>query len=158
MLVFTSPHNRRGALTRVKHYYGVCDAELLRYVQHLADRNDPAALLHVCERRLENVVCRAGFTRTRIDARRAIVHGHILVNNRKMTHPGYLTQCGDAIGIRPRPHIEAQYRFLFARTAPPRWLRAEPGLLRATVLRLPVGEDIALAVDSAAVVEELSSH
>jgi small subunit ribosomal protein S4 len=158
MLVFHSPHYRRGALAKLKHYYGPCEAELARYVHQLADRGDASALLPLCERRLENVVCRAGFTRTRIDARRAVVHGHVLVNRRKMTHPGYLVQCGDAIGIRPRPHIEAQYRLQFARTTPPRWLRAEPGQLRATVLRLPVGDDVRLAVDSAEIVEVLSTH
>jgi len=158
MLVFTTPHHGRGALGRLKHHYGPCEAELVRYMNHLRERGQPAALLPLCERRLENVVCRAGFTRTRLDARRAIVHGHILLNGRKMTHPGYLVHAGDLISIRPRPHIVAQYRLRFAAAASPPWLRAESPALRATVLRLPTDEDVALAMDASAIMHELSSH
>jgi small subunit ribosomal protein S4 len=127
-------------------------------VNQLCHRGNPDALLPLCERRLENVVCRAGFTQTRLDARRAVVHGHVCVNGRKMTHPGYLVRCGDAIGVKRRPRIEAQYRWSFARAARPIWLRAEPLAMRVIVLRLPTAEDVELPVDASAILQELSSH
>lgn len=96
MLVFGGPTHARSVLTRLKHHYGPCEAELIRYVHHAAEEGAAAVLLH-CERRLENVLRRAGFTRSRGDARYAIVHGHIFVNGRKNTHPGYLVRAGDVL-------------------------------------------------------------
>lgn len=145
----------RGALTRIKHHYGPCEAELTRYAAH--DRVDDSGLLLWCERRLENVVRRAGFVPTRPEARRAVVRGHVLVNGRKVIHPGYLVRAGDVLTVRPRRHIEALYRPRLAGTGrlPSGWLRVEPDALRATVARLPAATDVGLRVDVTGVLTTL---
>jgi small subunit ribosomal protein S4 len=130
---------------------------MVHYAALVRSGNDDSALLVLCERRLENVVRRAGFTRTRWDARRSVVRGHILVNGRKMTHPGYLVRAGDALTVRPRPHIEALYRRVLAAAGPtPEWLRVESPALRVTITRPPAAADVDLPMDTAGVVELLS--
>jgi small subunit ribosomal protein S4 len=149
----------RAILARIRHHYGPCEAELVRYAGLAHDRADDVAVLVWCERRLESVVRRAGFVPTRPEARRAIVRGHVLVNGRKVIHPGYLVRAGDVLSVRPRPHIEALYRPRLAAAAnesAARWLRVEPLKLRATVARLPSEADVALRVDVAGVMEFVS--
>src|SRR5436309_14184795 len=148
-------YRARGALARIKHHYGPCEAELNRYAAH--DGVDDSALLLWCERRLENVVRRAGFVPTRPEARRAVVRGHVLVNGRKVIHPGYLVRAGDVLPGRPRPHIEALYRRRFAMVVglPGDWLRVEPAALKATVVQLPAAADVGLRADLTGVLDQL---
>jgi small subunit ribosomal protein S4 len=150
------PRRAHLVLGRIKHYYGPCEAELHRYAAH--GPADGTALLTWCERRLENVVRRAGFVPTRPEARRAVVRGHVLVNGRKVIHPGYLVRAGDVLTVRPRPHIQALYRPRLAGVIrlPGDWLRVEPQPLRATVARLPAAADVGLRVNVTGVLEYLS--
>jgi len=151
------PSHALATVHRLKHYYGACGPEMVHYAAKVRGQNDDAALTVLCERRLENVVRRSGFTRTRWDARRAVVRGHILVNGRKMTHPGYLVQAGDALTVRPRMHIETLYRRVLAAAAPHAdWLRVEAAALRVIVTRLPTTADVDLAVDTAGLVDLLT--
>jgi len=138
------------AKRRLKHHYGICEQQLLRYVELARGRPGGAgeALVLLCERRLDTVVRLAGFVPARPLARLAVVHGHVLVNGRKVTRPGYLVRAGDVIAVRPRPHIEALYRPRLAAAEPaPAWLAVEPPRLRATVARLPTAADVAPVVD-----------
>ena len=64
----------------------------------------------MCECRLDNVVRRAGYTKTRPQARQGIVHGHIQVNGVKVTSPSYLIRAGDVITVRPRTNLQVIYR------------------------------------------------
>ena len=107
---------------------------------------------------MENVVRRAGFVPTRPEARRAVVRGHVLVNSRKVIHPGYLVRAGDVLTVRPRPHIQALYRPRLAGVIhlPGDWLRVEPHELRATVARLPAAADVGLGVNVTGMMEYLS--
>jgi small subunit ribosomal protein S4 len=148
----------RAVLTRIKHFYGPSEAELARYAQHLAVAADASELLLWCERRLESAFRRAGFVTTRPEARRAVVRGHVLVNGRKVIHPGYLVRAGDVLTIRPRSHIEAIYRPRLTSVIqlPGDWLRIEPEALRATVARLPATADVGLRADLAGVLDHLS--
>jgi small subunit ribosomal protein S4 len=57
-------------------------------------------LIRLLERRLDNLVYRMGFAPTRLAARQLLVHGHILVNNHKVTAPSYQTRPGDIISVK----------------------------------------------------------
>ena len=84
---------------KIKHYYGLGERQLRRYydkVTHLKG-NTGEQLLLFCETRLDNVVRRAGFTKTRPQARQGIVHGHFQVNGIKVTKPSYQVRPGDVI-------------------------------------------------------------
>jgi small subunit ribosomal protein S4 len=157
MALLTAPNHAMATVHRLKHHYGACGPEMVHYAAMVRGRNDDAGLTVLCERRLENVVRRSGYTRNRWDARRAVVRGHILVNGRKMTHPGYLVRAGDALTVRPRVHIVAMYRrVLAAAVSHADWLRVETAALRVTVTRLPTTADVDLSVDTAGLVDLLT--
>ena len=97
---------------KIKHYYGLGERQLRRFFDKAGQMkgNTGEQLLLMCERRLDNVVRRAGFTRTRPQARQGIVHGHFQVNGVKVTSPSYLLRPGDVITVRPRPNLQIFYR------------------------------------------------
>ncbi len=115
-------------------------------------------LLTLCERRLDNVIRRAGFTRTRPQARQGITHGHFQVNGVKVTKPSYVLRPGDVITVRRRENLLNLYRHLSdeSGTQPPEWVTFDNETLRATVQGMPGPEDFSLPVDVNTVIEFLS--
>ncbi len=145
---------------KIKHYYGLLERQLRRFFDMASRKkgNTGENLLILCERRLDNVVRRAGFTFTRPQARQGIVHGHFQVNGIKVTKPSFLVKVGDVITVRPRKNIQNLYRSLVdqSQAMPPDWIAFDGETLRATVQRLPMADDISLPVDERMVVEFLS--
>ena len=157
------PSNYGSALKekqKIKHYYGLLEKQLRRYfikASHMKG-NTGEQLLLLCERRLDNVVRRAGYTTTRPQARQGIVHGHFRVNGVKVTKPSFQVRPGDVITVRPRESIQNLYRSITSEHAPepPEWLSLDTSTLSTTVAGLPGAEDISLPVDANTVVEFLS--
>ncbi|MCA9129532.1 MAG: 30S ribosomal protein S4 [Planctomycetales bacterium] len=145
---------------KIKHYYGLGERQLRRYFDaaSAAKGNTAQNLLLMCERRLDNVVRRAGFTKTRPQARQGIVHGHFRVNGVKVNKPSYILRAGDEIEIRGRENLKNLYRGVIANNppAPLDWLAFDSEGLKATVLSQPTANDISLPVDGNIVVEFLS--
>lgn len=88
---------------KVKFIYGILEKQLSQlYV--LASRNPASTgsiLLSLLERRLDNVIYRAGWTATRAAARQLVAHGHVLVNGKKLTSPSYRVEVEDVVSLRP---------------------------------------------------------
>ncbi len=145
---------------KIKHYYGLGERQLRRYFEAAksAKGNTAQSLLLMCERRLDNVVRRAGFTKTRPQARQGIVHGHFRVNGIKVTKPGYILRAGDVIELRGRENLKNLYRGVIANNSPQPldWLTFDSEGLQATLLSQPTATDISLPVDGNIVVEFLS--
>lgn len=145
---------------KIKHYYGLGERQLRRYfgVATAAKGNTAENLLTMCERRLDNVVRRAGFTKTRPQARQGIVHGHFRVNGVKVNKPGYMLRAGDVIELRDRENLKNLYRGVVANNAPQPldWVSFDSEEFKASVLSLPTANDISLPVDGNIVVEFLS--
>jgi small subunit ribosomal protein S4 len=145
---------------KIKHYYGLGERQLRRYFQTASKKagNTAEHLLELCERRLDNVVRRAGFTATRPQARQGIVHGHFQVNGVKVDRPSYVLRPGDVITVRPRENLLNLYRGLSTETAtePADWLTFDSETLRCSVLGLPSAADFSLPVNVNLVVEFLS--
>jgi small subunit ribosomal protein S4 len=145
---------------KVKHYYGLHERQLARFfaLATKSPQNTGEVLLVLCERRLDNVVRRAGFASTRPQARQGVNHGHFRVNGRKVNIPSYLVQAGDVISVRQHPATQKVYRDRLA--TPPAdvadWVQLEVNELRATVTRLPEAEDVSLPVEVSRVIELLS--
>jgi small subunit ribosomal protein S4 len=145
---------------KIKHYYGLLEKQLQRYftkASHMKG-NTGEQLLLLCERRLDNVVRRAGYTTTRPQARQGIVHGHFRVNGVKVTKPSFQVRPGDVITVRERENIQTMYRSITSEHAPepPEWLTHDSETLSTTVAGAPGPEDISLPVDANTVVEFLS--
>jgi small subunit ribosomal protein S4 len=157
------PSNYGAALQekqKIKHYYGLGERQLRRYFDSVSRKsgNTGELLLLVCERRLDNVVRRTGFSKTRPQARQGIVHGHFLVNGRKVDKPSYLLRPGDVVEVRNRENLKNLYRGVIANASPDAldWVSFDSESLKATMLGLPGPSDISLPVDANAVVEFLS--
>ena len=145
---------------KIKHYYGLGERQLRGYFEKVGRKsgNTGELLLLMCERRLDNVVRRTGFTKTRPQSRQGITHGHFRVNGVKVTAPGYLLRPGDVIEVRGRENLKNLYRGVIANAAPDAldWVTFDSEQLKATVLGLPGASDISLPVDANSVVEFLS--
>ncbi|MFO0869622.1 MAG: 30S ribosomal protein S4 [Pirellulales bacterium] len=145
---------------KIKHYYGLGERQLRRMFDAAsrAKGNTGENLLVLCERRLDNVVRRAGFTKTRPQARQGIVHGHFQVNGVKVTKPSYILRPGDVITVRSRENLLNYYRVLAEQNSsePLDWVTFDPETLRATVQGNPGPSDVSLPVDANMVVEFLS--
>ncbi|MGN6545374.1 MAG: 30S ribosomal protein S4 [Aureliella sp.] len=155
--------NYGAALTekqKIKHYYGLGERQLRRYFDKAVRGvgNTGQTLLLMCERRLDNVVRRAGFTKTRPQARQGIVHGHFRVNGVKVTKPSYQLRAGDVIEVKGRENLKNVYRGVIANSTAQSldWVAFDSENLKATVLSLPTANDISLPVDANTVVEFLS--
>ncbi|MCL4202718.1 MAG: 30S ribosomal protein S4 [Pirellulaceae bacterium] len=145
---------------KIKHYYGIGERQLRRFFESVSHKkgNTGEMLLLMCERRLDNVVRRAGFTKTRPQARQGVVHGHFQVNGRKVTKPSYLLRPGDVITVRPRENLLNMYRHLSDESQGESldWVSFDSDTLRATVQGQPGPSDISLPVDMNVVIEFLS--
>lgn len=145
---------------KIKHYYGLGEKQLRRYFTGVSRKpgNTGENLLLLCERRLDNVVRRAGMTQTRLQARQGIVHGHFQVNGVKVTKPSYLMRPGDVITVKRRKNLLQLYQRLTALSdgEPMEWITLDNETLRITVAGNPGPSDISLPIDINMVVEFLS--
>jgi len=145
---------------KIKHYFGLGERQLRRYFDKATRMkgNTGQQLLLICERRLDNVVRRAGFTTTRPQARQGVAHGHFQVNGVKVNKPSYMLRPGDVISLRPRENLKNLYKSIISENSAdsPEWVAFDSEGLQATVQREPGPEDVSLPVDANTVVEFLS--
>jgi small subunit ribosomal protein S4 len=116
-------------------------------------------LLILLERRLDNIVHRLGFADSRAQARQLVLHGHIVLNDRKVNIPSALTKEGDTIAWREGSKKTEYYKTLAENIESrqlPNWLSLDRQTLVGQVLSLPTPEDIDATFDGKAVVEYYS--
>jgi len=145
---------------KIKFYYGLRDRQLNKYFAKARrlKGNTGEQLLLICERRLDNVVRRAGFTLTRPQARQGIVHRHFQVNGITVNKPGMMVRPGDVITLRNRPNIQKLYKNVVESSTVPQtgWISFDDSQLTATVNADPTFEDVTLHVEVGQVVAFLS--
>jgi small subunit ribosomal protein S4 len=108
------------------------------------------------ERRLDNVVFRLGFGRSRAEARRLVGHGHVIVNGRRVDIPSYLTRPGDVIGIKNRPKSLQLVELILSEPGhemPDFLTRVEGPQPEGHVVRLPEAADVSIPVQTQLIVE-----
>ena len=116
-------------------------------------------ILTLCERRLDNVIRRAGLTKTRPQARQGVTHGHFSVNGIKVTSPSYQLRPGDVVTIRPKEPIYNLYKSVVGdgnSQQQPDWITVDSESLRITMVGVPGHGDFSLPVDVNMVVEFLA--
>ena len=145
---------------KIKYYYGVRERQLRRYFDKARRMkgNTGELLLVLCERRLDNIVRRAGFVTSRPQARQGIVHSHFRVNGRTVNKPSMWIRSGDVITVRDRPNLQSLYRGIAESAAGTScdWIVFDPQQLTATVTGIPTFDDVSLPVDVGQVVAFLS--
>ena len=144
---------------KTKRIYGVQEGQFRHYYE-VADRMKGITgenMLSLLERRLDNVVFRLGFARTRKEARQTVRHGHITVNGKRVDIPSYQVKAGDVVEVRESSRSSAKFAKLTGPEAPvvalPAWLEREAGTLKGTVTRLPERSDIDYEVAEHLIVE-----
>jgi len=161
---FRRPSNYGTALMekqKIKHYYGIGERQLRRYFDKATAQkgNTGENLLTTCEQRLDNVIRRVGYCRTRPQARQGVVHGHFRVNGTKVDKPSFLVRPGDVISLRPRANVLKMYQALREQGVDGEgldWVSFDSEKLVATVQGKPGPSDISLPVDANMVVEFMS--
>ena len=143
---------------KAKFIYGVLEKQFRGYydkakkVEGITGDN----LMTILESRLDNVVYRLGFARTRREARQTVRHGHITVNGHRVDIPSYQVKAGDVVAVAPKykdllPIKEALISS--EHVAVPAWLEVDIEKLQGTVLQLPVRDQIDLDIDAQLIVE-----
>lgn len=145
---------------KIKFYYGLREKHLRKYfdkARHIKG-NTGDNLMILCERRLDNVVRRAGFAQTRPQARQGIVHGHFLVNGRRVDRPSFQVKPGDTITVKNRPNLKTLYKELSAAASDHgcSWINFDQEDLKAIVTSLPTIDDVSLPVDVGQVIALMS--
>ncbi|MEM7232888.1 MAG: 30S ribosomal protein S4 [Planctomycetota bacterium] len=145
---------------KIRHYYGLSQKQLNRFFD-IAKRqggNKGENLLLLCERRLDNVIWRAGFANTRAQARQSVAHGHFEVNGRRTDVPSFICKPGDTVKVRGKANLQKIYDERLEGLDRPGadFLAIEKKDKMTKVVRVPDADDISLPVNINLVVEMLS--
>lgn len=143
---------------KAKFIYGVLEKPFRNYYEK-ADRMKGMTgenLVIMLESRLDNVIFRLGFARTRQEARQIVDHKHVLVNGKQVNIPSYLVKAGDTIEIKEKCKGSDRYKAILEATAGrlvPEWLDSDQENLKGAVKELPTREMIDVPVDEMLIVE-----
>jgi small subunit ribosomal protein S4 len=143
---------------KAKFIYGMLEKPFRNYYEK-ADRMKGQTgenLMVMLESRLDNVVFRMGFARTRKEARQVVDHKHILVNGRVINIPSYLIKAGDVISLSDKAKELQRYKNILEVTGGrlvPEWIEVDQDAFKGTVKNLPTREMIDVPVNEMLIVE-----
>jgi small subunit ribosomal protein S4 len=143
---------------KAKFIYGVLEKPFRNYYEK-ADRMKGMTgenLMVMLESRLDNVVYRMGFARTRREARQVVDHKHILVNGKCINLPSYAVKAGDVIEVKENSKTMQRFKDIAEITGArltPEWVDVDKENFKGTVSTLPKREQIDVPVDEMAIVE-----
>ncbi len=144
---------------KAKFIYGVLEKPFRNYYAKASRMNGMVGenLMILLESRLDNVVFRMGFGRTRRETRQMVDHKHVLVNGKCVNIPSYLVKAGDVIeDQREMQTAQPDIKMFWSTTAGrlvPAWLDVDQENLRGTVKELPTRDEIDVPVNEMLIVE-----
>uniref|UniRef100_UPI0015B594A4 30S ribosomal protein S4 n=1 Tax=[Lactobacillus] rogosae TaxID=706562 RepID=UPI0015B594A4 len=143
---------------KAKFIYGVLEKPFRNYFEKAEKMNGQTGenLMVILESRLDNIIFRLGFARTRKEARQIVDHKQVLVNGKPVNIPSYLVKAGDTIEIKEKNKSSQRYKDILDATAGrvvPEWLEADSENLKGAVKNLPTREVIDVPVDEMLIVE-----
>ena len=143
---------------KAKLIYGVLEKPFRNYYAKAERQTGMTGenLMILLERRLDNVIFRLGFARTRDEARQIVDHKHVMVNGKQVNIPSYLVKVGDVIGIKEKCKSSQRYKDIVEVTGGrlvPAWLDVDQEALKGEVKALPTREEIDVPVDEMLIVE-----
>ncbi len=143
---------------KAKFIYGVLEKPFRNYYKKAEKMKGMTGenLMVMLESRLDSIIFRLGFARTRREARQIVDHKHVLVNGKSVNIPSYLVKAGDVIEIREKSKSLTRYKEILEATngrLVPEWLEADRDALKGTVVQLPTREAIDVPVDEMLIVE-----
>lgn len=146
---------------KAKFIYGVLEKQFCGYyaqAEKIAKKEGIPGenLLMLLEMRLDNVMFRLGYGRTRKEARQIVDHKHVMVNGKQVNIPSYLVKVGDVIEIKEKCKSSQRYKDIVEVTGGrlvPAWLDVDQEALKGEVKALPTREEIDVPVDEMLIVE-----
>ena len=142
---------------KIRFNYGLTETQMRRMIVDARKGKEPTGerLMQLLERRLDNVVFRAGFAPTVIAARQLVTHGHFLLNNKRVNIPSIRLKVGDEVVIRAKSKnipivVDTLKQPALDR---PEWLEWDAPIAQAKVAHYPAAEDVPFPVDLQLVVE-----
>lgn len=146
---------------KLRFIYGVLERQFRLYYEEAARKTGVTGevLLQLLELRIDNVVFRLGFAKTRDEAKQLVSHGHITVNGKKVDISSYQVKVGDVISFKEKSKTSSAIKKLVARIEErkvPSWLESDKDNLSGKVIALPARTDIDFDVKEQLVVEYYS--
>ena len=143
---------------KAKFIYGVLERPFRNYYKKAERMKGMTGenLMVMLERRLDSVVFRMGFARTRREARQVVGHKHFLVNGKSVNIPSYLIKAGDVIEVREKSKSLQRYKDILEVTAGrifPEWMEVDQEAMKGTIKYLPTREMIDVPVNEMLIVE-----
>jgi len=143
---------------KAKRYYGILENQFRGYFTMASKRKGKTGenLLAILETRLDNTVYRLGFAMSRAEARQLVLHGHFLVNGRKVNIPSFLVRPGMIISLKEKSRSLDKLKSVIEANSsriPPKWLDYDPNSLIAKVTTTPQREDIDIPIEEQLIVE-----
>ena len=143
---------------KAKFIYGVLEKPFRNYYDKADMQKGMTGenLMVMLERRLDNVVFRMGFARTRREARQVVDHKHITVNGKIINIPSYLIKAGDVVEVKENSKAAQRFKDIQEVTAgrlTPEWVDVDKEALKGTVSSLPRREQIDVPVNEMLIVE-----
>ena len=143
---------------KAKFIYGVLEKPFRNYFAKAEKMEGQSGenLMILLERRLDNVIFRMGFGRTRRETRQIVDHKHVLVNGKCVNIPSYLVKAGDVIEIKEKCKGSQRYKDIVEATGGrlvPEWLESDLEALKGTVKELPSRDVIDVPVNEMLIVE-----
>jgi small subunit ribosomal protein S4 len=143
---------------KLKRYYGMSERQFHLFFERAERKRGITGenLLIMLERRLDNVVFIMGFSHSRAHARQLLTHGHIRVNDHKVSIPSYLVDEGDVINFKEKSLKNENYKALLEvnkNKTIPGWLEVDWENLRGKVISFPKREDVTFPIEEHLIVE-----
>ncbi|MBX3381394.1 MAG: 30S ribosomal protein S4 [Phycisphaeraceae bacterium] len=141
---------------KVKFHYCVMEAQFRRILAEASRRpgNTGDLLMQLLERRLDNVVRRAGLARTIWAARQMVVHGHVRVNGKKVDRPSYVVKVGDVITLKEKAQkLGKEAMESLAGLEVAGWIEFNPSEMTVKVVAMPTTDQIPFDVNTNLIVE-----
>ena len=143
---------------KAKFIYGVLEKQFRNYFDRAKRMPGVTGdnLMQILESRLDNVVFRLGFAKTRKQSRQIVTHGHIMVNGRRVDIPSYRVKAGDAIEVMPKSKDLLMIKSALLSNEHmevPGWLEVDIEKLTGSVLALPTRDQIDLDIREQLIVE-----
>jgi len=147
---------RKDEKQKLRYHYSVLERQFRRYVGEASRSkgNSGEVLMQLLERRLDNVIRRAGFARTIWAARQIVAHGQVRVNGHKVDRPSFSVKIGDAITLKPKiQNLIRENMESLAGHIVPGWMEVNPAELSVKVLATPTSDQIPFDVNTNLIIE-----
>jgi small subunit ribosomal protein S4 len=144
---------------KVKRIYGLLERQFRVYFDRASQMKGKTGeqLLGMLEKRMDNVIFRMGLAPSRAMARQLVVHGHVLLNGRRIDLPSAQVSAGDEIALaaslKENGHVKASFETARGRGVVPEWLTVDTGMMAARVAREPARNDISYPITEQLIVE-----